>query len=82
MWTWLIVCIASQQHLTVLCQLQRTVKCWPAGYAGRLCSRTAGQQFTELYYYVIRSTDVYGAISPENLGNLSMHSQCIPGPLL
>ena len=50
----------------------------------RLCSCTAGQQFTELYYYVIRSTDVYGRypISPENLGNLSMRSQCIPGPLL
>ena len=56
----------------------------PATVLCRLCSRTAGQQFTELYYYVIRSTDVYGRypISPENLGNLSMRSQCIPGPLL
>ena len=56
----------------------------PATVLCRLCSRIAGQQFTELYYYVIRSTDVCGRypISPENLGNLSMRSQCIPGPLL
>ena len=55
----------------------------PATVLCRLCSRTAGQQFTELYDYVIRSTDVHERypISPENLGNLSMRSQCVPGPL-
>ena len=50
----------------------------PATVLCQLCSRTAGQQFTELYYYVICSTDMYGRypISPENLGNLE-HAQSV-----
>ena len=50
----------------------------PATVLCRLCSHTAGQQFTELYYYIIRSTDVYGRypIPPENLGNLE-HAQTV-----
>ena len=57
----------------------------PATVLCRLCSCTAGQQFTELYYYVIRIvlTCTEDILFPQkNLGNLSMRSQCIPGPLL
>ena len=39
----------------------------------------AGQKFTELYYYIIRSTDVYTEdilFVPRNLGNLE-HAQTV-----
>ena len=47
----------------------------PATVLCRLCSRTASQQFTKLYYYVIRSTDVYGRF-PRKSGK-SEHAQSV-----